>query len=495
MPKEVRTAFGFFEEKVRQDYFHQEVIKDGKLNLVTVSDLYDYFEGEIEEKRRKLYETRNQICNYVENDKEIVNYSKALAVAYSSSLTGSGAITELSTKNLKNMYLMESEEKVEEKMNPLVSDVHINIIQNNNKYRLAVNSSGFDPDREIKKQKEKINPNRMRDKILNKAQDRIFIKNSYNLKYNMGLYPMDRSLEGSIYSLEELKKVNFDLSFSTDKDGKIIFMIPNFEESYDGEALANEYLEKMKELDKNICLAIPRDIVFDSDTLREYGAVLKVERDERVVKDDELRRIVVTRRRKIEDKIRNKYLRKFSNLKNFIFIFSDGKRRNDLRQDKALYKEILYSHYRSFPHEIKVENFNSRNPLNKLIKLFLDGGRTEITKKNKTSEEAKNIYATLKPLDLVKITENVNTEKVEFQSPRGEVSQISKEIMDIVESPEEAMSLEEKYKTLTRAPYGLSVQLVDLYFFVSNKLGRTYIESKKNTKTRSVGQWHSKIPK
>ncbi len=474
----VRTAFGFFNEKVRQDYLHQEVIKDGKLNLVTVSDLYDYFEGDIEEKKKQLYETRNQICNYVENDRDIVNYSKALAVAYSSSLTASGAITELSSKNLKNMYLMESEKKVEEKINPLVSDDHINIIMNSGKYRIVVNSSGIDIDTLVREEMEKINPNTMRDRILNKSQDRIFVKNSYDLKYSMGLYPMDRSLEGSIYSLEELKKVNFNRAFSTDKDGKIIFMIPNFEENYDGETLANEYLEKMKELDKNICLAIPRDVIFDADVLREYGAVLMVEKDERVVKDEELRRIMVTRKRKIEDKIRNKYLRKFSNLKNFIFIFSEGKRRSDLRQDKALYKEILYSYFKKFPHEIKVENFNSRNPLNKLIKLFLDGGTTEITKKNKTSEEAKNIYATLKPLDLVKITENVNTERVEFHSPRDEISPLSKEIMDIVETPEETMTLEEKYKTLTKAPYGLSTQLVDLYFFVSNKLGRTYIENK-----------------
>lgn len=486
----IRTAFGFFNEKVRQDYLHQEVIKDGKLNLVTVSDLYDYFEGDIEEKKKQLYETRNQICNYVENDRDIVNYSKALAVAYSSSLTASGAITELSSKNLKNMYLIESEKKVEEKLNPLVSDDHINIIMNSGKYRIVVNSSGIDIDTLVREEMEKINPNTMRDRILNKSQDRIFIKSSYDLKYSMGLYPMDRSLEGSIYSLEELKKVNFNRAFSTDKDGKIIFMIPNFEENYDGEALANEYLEKMKELDKNICLAIPRDIIFDADVLREYGAVLRVEKDERVVKDEELRRIMVTRRRKIEDKIRNKYLRKFSNLKNFIFIFSDGKRRSDLRQDKALYKEILYSYYKKFPHEIKVENFRDRAALNQLIDKFLNGGIAEISKSSKSSEKVlsktsvatKNIYATLKPLDLIKIIENVNTERVEFQAPRDEMSQLSKEIMDIVETSEKNMTLGEKYKKLTRAPYGLNTPLVDLYFFVSNKLGRTYIESKKSQK-------------
>ncbi|WP_320046563.1 BREX system ATP-binding domain-containing protein [uncultured Ilyobacter sp.] len=489
----VRTAFGFFEKKVRNEYFNQEVIKDGKLNLVTVSDLYDYFEGDIEDKKRKLYETLNQVRNYVKEDKNLVDFSKALAVAYSSSLTVSGAITELSAKNLMHMYLMESEEEVEKKMNPLVSDDHINIIKNNNKYRLSVNNSGIDIDSLVRKEKENINPNMMRDKILYKSQDRIFIKNSYNLKYNMGLYPMDRALEGSIYSLEELRKIKFESNFSTDKDGKIIFIIPRFEENYDEENLASEYLEKMKSLDRNICLAIPKDIVFDGDALKEYGALLKVERDERIAKDDELKRIVVSRRRKLEDKIRNKYLRKFCNLKNFTFIFSEGKRRIDLRQDKALYKEILYSHYKKFPHEIKVENFNSRNPLNKLIKLFLDGGSTEITKKDKTSEEAKNIYATLKPLDLVKITEHVNTEKVEFQSPRGEISILSKEIMDIVEATENSLSLEEKYKTLTNAPYGLSTQLVDLYFFISNKLGRTYIENIKTGRPLSLDSNNIKL--
>jgi hypothetical protein len=476
----VRTTFGFLEEKVKKDFFTQKVIKDGKLNLVTVSDLYDYFEKDIEDKKRDLYGTFNQIYNQVKTDPDLVDFSKALAVAYSSSLTATGAITELSPKNLMYMYQIESENEVEKKMDPLVADIHVNIIKNNDKYRFSVNNSGIDIDKLVRKEKEEINPNIMMRKILDKSEDRIFIKNDYNLKYNMGLYPMDRNLDGFIYSLEELKELNFETSFSTSKDGKIIFMIPRFEEDYNLKELTREYMEKMKDLDKNICLAIPKEIMFDGDNLREYGALLHIEKsNEEVAKNEEVKKIIVIRRKKLEDKIRNKYLRKFSNLKNFTFIFSEGKVRNDLRQDKALYKEILYSHYNKFPSEIKVENFNQRGPLNKLIKLFLDGGRTEITKKNKTSEEAKNIYATLKPLDLVKITEHVNTEKVEFKAPSIDTSELSKEIMDIVELPEEKMSLRDKYNTLTSTPYGLNTMLVDLYFFVSNKLGRTYIQNKK----------------
>lgn len=481
--QKTRTTFTFLEEVIRRKFYNEPVEKNGKINLITLSDLYDYFEKEIEQGNKNLVKEFNQIYNEVREDEDLINYAKALVLAYSNSLVKSNNKTEFTANDFAVLYQKSSEEEVERKLGQVASANHINIQKINGKYRMFVNTSGINIEMLLNKEKEIINPNFIRDKILEKAEDRIFIKKHYNLKYNMGLYPMDRELDGEKFTINNLKQMGKKIIIGKKPkelgaDGKIFFVIPNFEEEYNQNDIIDDYKIAMNDLEANVCLAVPKEIVFNKEELIEYGALLNLENNnENIAKNEDIKKLVVQRRRKLEDKIRNKYLRKFSNLRNFTFIFSKGKIRDDLRQDIALYKELLYNFYSKFPHEIKVENFNTRSPLNGLIKIFLDGN-ADISKKDRTSEEAKNVYATLKPLDLISVTEKVEMESVEFKVPNENNSSLSKEIMNIVESKEEDISIAEKYKILESAPYGLNIPLIDLYFFISNKLGRTYIVNK-----------------
>lgn len=488
--QKTRTTFTFLEEVIRRKFYSEPIEKDGKINLITLSDLYDYFEKEIEKESESLVKEFNQIYNEVRDDKDLIDYAKALVLAYSNSQVKSNNKTEFTASDFASLYQKSSEEEVERKLGHIASTNHINIQKINGKYRMFVNTSGVNIESLLNEEKVKINPNFVRDKILSKSEDRIFIKKSYSLKYNMGLYPMDRTLTGEIYTVNALKQMGRKaiVGKKADKDGKIFFVIPNFDEDYRPNEIIDEYRTAMNGLEDNVCLAIPKDIVFNQNELIEYGALLNLENgNESIAKNEDIKKLVVQRRRKLEDKIRNKYLRKFSNLRNFTFVFSNGKIKDDLRQDIALYKELLYTHYSRFPHEIRVENFNMRTPLNKLVKLFLDGN-AEVAKKNRTSEEAKNIYATLKPLDLIEITEKVNTESIEFKAPSEAISSLSKEIMDIVETKEDELSIGEKYIKLGSAPYGLNLPLIDLYFFISSKLGRTYIINKSNKRPFSLDE-------
>ena len=488
--QKTRTTFTFLEEVIRKRFYNEPIEKAGKINLVTLSDLYDYFEKEIERQNKNLVKEFNQIYNEVKEDEDLIDYAKALVLAYSNSQVKSNNKTEFTASDFASLYQKSNEEEVERKLGQIASADHINIQKINGKYRMFVNTSGVNLELLLNEEKALINPNFIRDKILSKAEDRIFIKKLYNLKYNMGLYPMDRTLVGEVLTANTLKKMGKRIILNTkiEKDGKIVFVIPNFDEDYKPNEIIDEYRIAMNNLTDNICLAIPKDIVFNKNELIEYGALLNLENNnESIAKNEDIKKLVIQRRRKLEDKIRNKYLRKFSNLRNFTFIFSKGRIKDDLRQDIALYKELLYKYYNKFPYEIKVENFNTRGPLNGLIKIFLDGN-ADISKKDRTSEQSKNVYATLKPLDLISITEKVDIESIEFKAPNENVSLLSKEIMDIVETEESELSIDDKYEKLISAPYGLNLPLIDLYFFISNKLGRTYIINRSSKRQLSLDQ-------
>ncbi|GCD11658.1 DUF6079 family protein [Clostridium tagluense] len=491
--QKVRTSFGFLKEVVREKYFGKEIEENGKLNLITISDLFDYFENAIESKHSEIISVYYQNYNSLKSDDDLVDFLKALTIAHASSFTKSSAGVELSAEEIKNLYQLPSEEYIREKLNPVINSKYLNITTNEGKYRFFLSNSRVNIDKLINDAKDKIDPYTILNLILKKSVNRIFIKENYDIKYNMGLFPLDRKLEGEIFSLNELENSNFVKIFSTETDGKIIFLIPNFNEKFNREEFVETYSENMKELSLNISLAIPNSLVFLPEELKEYGAMLYLEKNnEEISQNEEIRKIFIKRKRKLEDKLRNKYLRKFANLRNFTFIFGGGEIKNDIRQDICLYREILYKYYSKFPYEIAVENFNSRAPLNEIHDKFINGGMGEIVKKE-TSSVSKHVFNTLKPLDLVSIKGKVNSYSLEFKMPDKSISSISKQIMDIIELPEDKMDLASKHYKLTSSPYGLSLPLIGLFFLVSSKMGRISIYSKDGSKVVNIDKKNLEI--
>lgn len=477
--QKVRTTFSFLKEVVKEKFFNKNIEDNGKLNLITLSEIFDYFETSIESKDNNIIRVYNQTANesIIEKDEDLKDFLKALTVAYVSSASKAGK-TELSAEELRDIYQIDSEETVKTKMIPVISNDYLNITTIDGKYRLFVNNSGINLDKVIATEKEKINPYKMLRSILSKSENRVFIKNNYNLKYSMGIYPFDRKLEGEILDLSELESKDKNKLFKTAEDGKIVFLIPDFSENFNMESIEKKYGEILRNYNKNICLAIPKDIMFTIDDLKTYGAIKKIEKNnEDIIKNEELKKILFRRKRKLEDKIRNKYLRRFANLRNYSFIFGGGEIKDNLKQEIMLYKELLYNYYEKFPYEIKVENFNNRGPLNKLVEKFIENGIGKLARDD-NAEQVKQIYATLLPLDLGFQKENHGPKIIELKSPEEKNSKKSYEIMKHIETEHE--SLKETFNILKRAPYGLNDPLILLYFYVANKIGRiTVIEKEK----------------
>lgn len=483
--QKTRTTLGFIKEVVKERYFSRSVEENGKLNLVTLSDLFESFENAIDNKNPEIINIYNQNINGYPEESEVVQYLRAITIAYSSSLSKTGAKSELTAEDLKDIYQEESEEKVRENLNKLVSTNYSNVIVNNGAYRLVAGTGGIKFDKKISEEMDKISPTNVMKTILEKSESRIFIKRNYSLKYNLGFFPFDVNIDSIKLNLEELKNRNIESLVSSRGYGKLIFVVPDFHEEYNKEALIESYKELFKDVNKNICIAFVNDIAFKEKDLKEYGALLKIENtDKEVATNEEIKKIIIKRRRKLEDKIRNKFLRKFSNLKNFTFIFGEGNVETTLRSERKFFEQLLFNFYTKFPREIKVENFNTRAGINDITKMCIDRGVGEFAK-NDTSSAVKQLKMLLKPLDLIEFTETVSGFKYQLKMPGEGASEISKEIMNII--LDEKIELWEKYNLLQEAPYGLSEKLVDVYLFVASKTGKIVISTnRENEKEKQI---------
>ncbi|MGL5988628.1 hypothetical protein [Cetobacterium sp.] len=470
--QKTRTTLGFIKEVVKEKYFSKEIEENGKLNLVNLSDLFEAFEEAIENKKPEIIDIYNQSINDYSESDNVVKYLRAIAIAYSSSLTKTSAKSELTAEDIKDIYQESGEEVVRESLNRVVNTNYSNVIVNNGAYRLIAGTGGVKLDKKISEQMENISPTNIMKTILEKSENRIFLKRNYDIKYNMGFFPFDIKVEGIKLNLEELNNKKLDLITQHKGYGKVIFVSPDFHEIYDKDSLIEQYAEKLKETNSNICIAFANENPFKEEELREYGALLKIEStDKEIHSNEELAKIIVTRRRKLEDKIRNKYLRKFCNLRNFTFVFGGGKVDKTIRSERVFFEKLLFDYYTKFPREIKVENFNTRAGINDVVKLCLDRGVGEFSKSD-TSAGVKQLKMLLAPLDLIKFSETVQGFKFQLKMPGENATENSKEIMDIIL---DKTTLERKYKKLESAPYGLSDKLVDLYIFVANKTGKISI--------------------
>ncbi|SDC27700.1 MULTISPECIES: hypothetical protein [unclassified Candidatus Frackibacter] len=472
-----RTLFVFLKEVVKERYFNEDVEVNGELNFIQLDDIFDKFLPAFEQDRNliKVYNQMREIA-----DSELATkINKALVISYVSLLsTGASAkrTAGLSKEDLQNIYFVE-ENQVTKALDHLVEDNRSHIVFNDDKYQLVISNTGINLEQEISKEAQNVNPYRELRRLLKEEENSLDIKRQYNLKYNRGLYPLSRELEGKLTTAEDFTDVK-DLEdyFRTNKDGKLTFIVPKFNEKYNLADFKNKYAPKFQELPANVALALPKKIYFKEKDLKEYGAIKILETNDEIIKNDDLTKLLGQRKRKLEGKIRNRFLRKFGKVNNFTFIFGQGIVRDDIRQDKELFKELLYQYYDKFPLEIEVENFDSRSASNSVIKRMIATGE-DLISKSSSSVFQKQIFNTMKPLDLITIEEQPDNYKVKMKIPREEVSQKSYQIWQII--TDDNMSIEEKFETLESAPYGLNEALIELYIAVALGLGKFRLKDRK----------------
>ncbi len=457
-----RTLFTFLKEVVKENYFGKNIIEDEKLNLITVDDIFDNFEEIIYQKKPNLYSVY-KILKENSRDELDIKIVKALTIAYSSVYSSGNESAGLSIKEIADIF-MEKEEKIKPILDYFNNKKYSNIILDNGKYKLLVNSTGIDLDAKIREESESININREMELLIEAASERSFLKEEYQLKNNMGIFPISRDIEGEIIHYNRLKVINLSTRLETKKDAKIIFVLPDFNDNFDVLLESNRCAEIIKDSPDNVAIVLCNKLYFNEEDIKEYGALKKLVNNEDVKKSEDLLKTVMKRLRKVEDEIRNKSIKKIINPKNYTYIFNSLEINKEIKSEKQLYSHLIKRYYPKFPYEITVENLDSRGETNAVIGRFIkEKGRVELSKGD-TSRESKHFTHTLLPLDLIECQETVKSHIFTLKYPSKDKSLASYEIAEIIIDKE--TSIEEKFKKLLSSPYGLNEPIIELYFYI-----------------------------
>lgn len=479
------TLFTFLKEVIQEKYYNQEAIINNKLNLVQPDEIFDYFIEPLKKKELNLIEAYNQLMG-ISNKNIHKKISKLLVVSRASLLSREGA--GLSLNDFKNAFLIKKDEDyIKNTIKELEEDSRSPIIYSEGKYELIPGGQTIDIEKKLQNKAQSINPYSVLKNILFDFSDIIEIKKYYNISYKKGIFPLDRELEGKFVSVAELTNKKIKRHLNINKEGKIIFLIPKFNESYNLEKLKVEYSKQMKEAPENAVLAFPKKVYFQKKDLKLYGAIKDLETDQDILSNENLKKLFMNRKRKLENNVKQTQLRNFGKINNFIFIYGGSKVVENYESNSEFFRDLLYNYYHRFPYEIKTENVNDRSSSNKLIERLIITG-DEIISKDSNSVFQKHVFNTLEPLDLIKKENQPNNYKIKIKAPEKENNEKSYEIWTIINS--DKINLNEKFNRLTSAPYGLNEPIIEIYIALSIGLGKYRLRDNDRRVIKKPGKTH-----
>ncbi len=452
------TIFAFLAEVVRETKLKEPVVVDNKLNLVNLSDVYDYFIQSVMEKDNSIMRSINSTLNLCDDNFE-KNIVKTLIVSRISVFGESQQVSSSLKSDQIKYFLLDETRKTNDFLEKVTDSAKSSIFYDKSEDTYEFIESGVskvDLDNLIKEAAKTINPNIFFNQLLKDIPGTI-IKDKYNVSPRKDITPVDREFGGQKFAIHHINSIvnksigRLNIGF----DGTINFVVPGIDEKLTDIQL-HQIKSKLKEVKENVCIAIPKSFNIERESLIEFAALQKVAEDEKVKNDEGLKkhvdRSISKSRRNIERSIKE-----FGNLANFKFVFSDSViEPNDINE---LYKYMIDRYYYKFP-EINVERINGRTSTNRLIDNFISNGEDQIpTTSNK--EEHKQIRETLVPLGLAKSDDYVGGEKVQLSKPNSNDNKKSYEIWNrIIEG---GCTTRDLLNILSSAPYGLPDFLVEVY--------------------------------
>lgn len=486
-----RTLFSFIDEKLRAFVETNNVLlKDNHLNLLSVDAIMETFETDILNGREELAKAYNTQIERAKSNlqKRVV---RALALDYAVTITDVGKIRSgINNENIGYILSLPEEETKEvrayllgEQNNP---DSYIIFNEGTNGYELSPDTQGIDIEEEINKELKNTNEIRMLENLILNRSMALDIKNEFIIPKGAKVFPFERTIEGRfIKSLGELKGLNIEDELNNCKgDGKIIFYIPPAGQSYDYSVVLKVAENKIKGAQSNrLAIAVPKTFNFfgnESIMLKRYEAIQRLTKKENIMSNpkaaDLIRLEIVRLRTQIYGNLSH-----FGRSENFVFLFKNEVLSHVDNMQQMLVDWLANKIYTKFP-TVDVEDFSSRAPSNQLIQNLIIPRKAEKINLNSTKVLSKQIRDTLRPLDLVKLIETPHGFRVEIKEPVDNA--IMKEIFEILEEPEEKLTIKEKYELLVSSPYGLNEPLFEIFFalFIQLSSDKYYLQSKEGAR-------------
>ncbi|NSW91673.1 MAG: hypothetical protein HPY74_13550 [Firmicutes bacterium] len=465
-----RTIFSFFAETVNRK-LREPVIKDGRLNLITTGDIYNYFIDTISERNAILKDSALRCMSFcrTELEKDVI---KALVIAHVSA--GEDSDSRLSSKDIAFILGVDDIRQIDTFLKEMSANPVSNIVFYEKEYRfefIATGNTVADLSAVLERDALQIEPYGALLSLLEEYSSAVCIRKTYNINPSRDLLPVRKDLRGIIYRPADLlKAINQEIS-NIDKDGKLLFVIPDFNDK-----IGKDFVESVKAMlakaPANICVAVPKSFPYNFEKdLRFFTAAKNMEKSGSI---DENGRKTLKKILQPIEKIVDYEIKKFGNTFNFTFIFNDSIVEENFSTLEELYKFLLKRHYSKFPR-VDAEAIRGKNSIHMLVEnFFMFGEKTNIPV-NYSSELDKLIMEVLRPLDMVKVERSGSGYSARLKIPEEENNPESFEIWNIVNDT--SRPVKEVFTLLEKAPYGLPDYMTELYIaaaVAANQLAITY---------------------
>lgn len=470
--QENRTLFRFLSDVVDKKIRVEDIILDGKLNIVTMDYLYDYFIETAVQDNLSIISSANDVLRICKEEwqKKVIKSLIVSRIAVYEFQGGHDIEIGLSVENLSDYLLIDDKENLEDFLQSISSKTSVNIYydKENDVYMFMENTMSKV---NLEKEKREISKTIIEyDEILNLLRTKGKNRDYYNIKVSIppivDVTSVKREFQSQVFNNSNIMKMlENENNLSWSNDGNIVHLLPQY---FEVDSIDASSIEKcMEKYGNNIAIAVPKKYDFNRETIIEYAVYKKMLIDEKYLKDESIQQYLVNEKNKYEDLLTKK-IDEYTDIKNLFFVFNSGTCEFENYDD--LFAYMLKKHYAKFP-DIKTPIRSERRVTNQIIKTFVVPGEKVIAKSS-NAEEDRLIKEVMQSLDLADIKGMpAGNVKAELKIPIKDNNEISNEIFDIVCNNEK----NKIFNILENSPYGMPEFLIELYIACAVSLGKIYI--------------------
>ncbi|MDO8685940.1 MAG: hypothetical protein Q7J78_04625 [Clostridiales bacterium] len=462
---------------------------NGRLNLITLKEIYDYFIDIVSEKKAGLKDSAARCLAFCRNEleKEVI---KALVVAQVSA--GDGADPRLSARDIAFIIGMDDFKAVDGFLKELNANPVSNVIyyEKENRFEfIAAASSEADLQKRLEEEAAGVDPYEALLEVIKEYSNSIFIRALYQVNPSRDILPVRKDLGGVIFRPADLLKALNNECRNIDRDGKIMFAIPSFNDGTSftqgmginwgtgfndgaGELIDNIKIRLQRE-GNNVCVAVPKEFPYHIEReLKLYAAAKHLSQDEHLGENG--RKLVQKNFQRVQKSIENE-IKQFGSITNFLFIFNNNIIKENFTNLESFERFIVLRHFHKFPR-VDAESIRGKNAVHNLIENFLIFGEKVNIPDNYSVEIDRLIMDVLRPLGLVRVERSGSGCSARVKVPEVSENPASKEVWDIV--CDTSVTIADVFSLLEEPPYGLPDYMVDLYIAAAVAANRIVIKFK-----------------
>jgi hypothetical protein len=463
--RETRTAFQFVADVVKPQLDKRPLLVNERLNVFTPDELFDYFLPDMDKADEiGLVVAYNTTQAKVGDDPLAMHVFKYLAMQYVNSTVmdlRAGAVTGMTIEQLADILNVSDLKLLDSAMEKLraIRPQSIHYDSEERLYWFGLGGEGWDIDAAIANYMDTVKPNPnavLRDVLKNESLRRISGKVVMNTPSSVTVI-VKRTLEHEWRNTKGLREAT-EIPRSKKAEAKLIFVIPDFAEGYDG--IPVELAEQAEKLSqKGICIILPRStMMLSASDFRKLAALRHIAKSEEVTAHEQRLRIVNTRLQSVEEAVEDA-LGEFLEPSNYAYYVN--RRQASVKRCEEAMVHLFDDLYPRFPR-IKMESVSGRRLTNTVIRNFIANAPKTLPDSDQ-SWDSRFIREGMPAMGLVSMKPYAGGQIASLTIPDAAHSayDIWREVLDSL--GKQKQPIKSLYDTLMGSPYGLPDFLVEVY--------------------------------